>query len=149
MPAPSFHIRSHNSTTHYRKDKHLTYLPNISHDLHDPDNTTSTEFAKIRSDLLVKFTGLGVESIEIQYLADDVTAWLEDIAILPSTVAVPQDEKVCIGAFALQFTYSIIEGVKGEHGSRGSLNWDVLKNKIDIHHDSFYVMAARESHQGL
>ena len=127
----------------------MTYFPNISHDPLDIVNTASAEFTKTRGNLLVKLTELRIQSIEVAYSAEDTIASVDTVAITPPTVAVSEDEMDCIGAFALQFAYSVTEGAKSEYESSGALHWDVLKNKIDVHYTSYYIMAETETHQGL
>ena len=120
----------------------MTYFPNISHDPLDIVNTASAEFTKTRGNLLVKLTELRIQSIEVAYSAEDTIASVDTVAITPPTVAVSEDEM-------LQFAYSVTEGAKSEYESSGALHWDVLKNKIDVHYTSYYIMAETETHQGL
>ena len=127
----------------------MTYLPNISHDPLDMVNTASAEFTKTRGNLLERFTGIGVQSIEIAYSAEDTIASVDAVVITPSTVAISEDDMDCIGAFALQFAYSVTKGAKSEHQSCGALYWDVLKNKIDVHYTSYHIMADTETYLGL
>lgn len=127
----------------------MTYLPNISHDPLNMVNTASAEFTKTRGNLLVKFIELGVQYIEIAYSAEDTIASVDAVAITPPAVAVSEDDMDCIGAFALQFAYSVTEGAEGEYQSCGALHWDVLKNKIDVHYTSYHIMAETETYQGL
>ncbi len=127
----------------------MTYLPNMSHNLHDPDNTTSAEFAKIRSDLLVNLTGLGVEYIEIQYSAEEDTAQIETISVLPATASIAEDLRRRAAAFGLDFTYSVNLGVKHSLSNQGSLTWDLLSDSIDIFHCEMYVAVENTTHKGL
>jgi hypothetical protein len=127
----------------------MIYLPNISHDPLNMVDTKSAEFTKTRGNLLVKLTELGVQAIEIAYSAEDTIASVDAIAITPPTVAVSEDDMNCIGAFALQFSYSVTDGAEGDYQSCGALHWNVLKNKIDVHYTSYHIIAETETHRGL
>jgi len=85
----------------------MTYKPDCTYDLADPDMPSQEELAETRRHLLTALRALGLAQIEVQYLADEDTAQVETISVLPATASIAEDLQRRAAAFGLDFTYSV------------------------------------------
>ena len=127
----------------------MTYTPDCTYELTDLDMPSQEELAETRGRLLTDLRALRLTQIEVQYLADEDTARVEAISVLPATASIAEDLQHRAAAFGLDFTYSVNHGVKHALGNQGSLTWDLVSDSIDIHHSETYIEVENATHRGL
>ena len=127
----------------------MTYKPDCTYDLVDPDMPSQEELAETRRHLLADLRALNLVQIEVQYIADEDTAQIESISVLPATASIAEDLQRRAAAFGLDCTYAVNIGVKHALGNQGSLTWDLLSDSIDIFHSETYIEVENTTHKGL
>lgn len=127
----------------------MTYTPDCTYDLADPDMPSQEELAETRRHLLTDLRALSLAQIEVQYFADEDTAHVETISVLPATASIAEDLQRRAAAFGLDFTFSVNLGVKHALSNQGTLTWDLLSDSIDIVHSETYVAVENTTHNGL